>query len=904
MAKKTKQEQFRAVGDIRDWLNNNTVREIGRQAASGLFRDGIRPDADDDSMWGLWWTEYKNTYGINPKNRKKELEARRDFILHTKGDDFRKWISDHSVREIKELRKSTAAILKDDRKTDVTDDEMWGNWWDEEKKKRRVKSRDEKEELKRRRNFRHKPDIKTYADDDKMWGSWWDEYKKSRGIESVDRNEELKRRRNFKREKIWNGAMEVSMFAIWQSIAWIFTHMAFNNFALKGIEKSFAKMKKPAKGQSFVRSAAKLPKAAARKIPSTSAYALYYLVIAGMIWGGIKMSGNESDDKDAKNSVSADKGKKTAERFMITKENYKQYFDETFHLGAYSCIPTEGIWLNIYNDNGTQGTNTVFIGCTKYPKGGNFSSRESWLPLSENEITNNPDFIPDPDKALKCLYGYMKNQDYGYIYRLMRDTLNSASLLPHEHAAIFAITMGLPKNGVELMKFVKKNYANPIKCALKILGLNKAEEGFNKRYIHDCLFYLNANDYCERVKDCQINQMIDRGDSVAAQGTAIWDMITIDDLNMLQEDLTRGSTAIADSLVDRIVAWKSEDDNYITIEEFVRQSLNGTDAENILTAAESCCKLKPGTIRIGAINMENLVESGTNKFKSEDYKGALEDFLGARAAGNKTSSNTNNIAACYYRLGEYQKTIDESAKVLGNKYEKWRYCHAYYNMGLACEKLDKHKEAWDCYRLALSTSNQSVLAYEDAVARMEKRPDIKKIMDDPQNQIKFHPFRERDGGGGGAFGDSRDGGRRKHEGRDIYYSKGQECIAESGGVVESVNGTMYAGHRYNGIVYRKIIVKNYDETYSMYAYVTALKGIKAGTKIKRGQKIGVVQGLSDRYKKWNKKWDHIHFELANKISKNKHSLDDKMNPDPFLIQNRTGATLDLSQIISDKSGRD
>lgn len=111
--------------------------------------------------------------------------------------------------------------------------------------------------------------------------------------------------------------------------------------------------------------------------------------------------------------------------------------------------------------------------------------------------------------------------------------------------------------------------------------------------------------------------------------------------------------------------------------------------------------------------------------------------------------------------------------------------------------------------------------------------------------------REHDGWGSGHFGDSRDGGGRRHEGVDYIGISGQKVVAPISGYVTKI------GYAYEGSSLRYVEITNPALNYVARAhYVNPT--VEVGEAVQMGTKIGTLASLQDRYAGIT---DHVHLEL-------------------------------------------
>jgi len=116
---------------------------------------------------------------------------------------------------------------------------------------------------------------------------------------------------------------------------------------------------------------------------------------------------------------------------------------------------------------------------------------------------------------------------------------------------------------------------------------------------------------------------------------------------------------------------------------------------------------------------------------------------------------------------------------------------------------------------------------------------------------------------GSFWGDERDGGRRKHEGIDIFAKKGTPVVAVCNGIIVSSGNTPRGGK----VLWLQAL------RYRWKAYYAHLdqKKVKAGQLVKKGQVLGTVGNTG------NAKYtpSHLHFGIYK-------SFGGAMNPLPYV----------------------
>jgi len=127
-----------------------------------------------------------------------------------------------------------------------------------------------------------------------------------------------------------------------------------------------------------------------------------------------------------------------------------------------------------------------------------------------------------------------------------------------------------------------------------------------------------------------------------------------------------------------------------------------------------------------------------------------------------------------------------------------------------------------------------------------------------------HGIRYADRWGRGAYGASRDDGRRIHKGTDFIVSPiGQHVVAPCAGNVIRVK--LPYSKPVKGIMFSGILVRASDYEYTLF-YLEPLKEI-IRTRVEEGQLIGHAQDISMKY---SEMIPHIHMQI------------DSINPELFI----------------------
>ena len=115
---------------------------------------------------------------------------------------------------------------------------------------------------------------------------------------------------------------------------------------------------------------------------------------------------------------------------------------------------------------------------------------------------------------------------------------------------------------------------------------------------------------------------------------------------------------------------------------------------------------------------------------------------------------------------------------------------------------------------------------------------------------------------GSFWGASRDGGKRSHEGVDIFARKGTPVVAMSDGVVVSVGKGGRGG--------KTVWLRSFGHSWSEYYAHLDQQKVKVGQFVKKGQVIGTVGNTGNaRYTP-----SHLHFGI--------YTTDGAINPFPYV----------------------
>ncbi len=119
------------------------------------------------------------------------------------------------------------------------------------------------------------------------------------------------------------------------------------------------------------------------------------------------------------------------------------------------------------------------------------------------------------------------------------------------------------------------------------------------------------------------------------------------------------------------------------------------------------------------------------------------------------------------------------------------------------------------------------------------------------------------------FGDDRDGGRRRHEGVDIFARRGTPVVAAAAGIVTRVNETAIGG--------RVVWVWDPARSLSMYYAHLDEQRVSTGTRVRAGDVVGTVGNTGNA----RTTAPHLHFGI---YEAGRGAID----PDPFIRPEKPG----------------
>ncbi len=112
-------------------------------------------------------------------------------------------------------------------------------------------------------------------------------------------------------------------------------------------------------------------------------------------------------------------------------------------------------------------------------------------------------------------------------------------------------------------------------------------------------------------------------------------------------------------------------------------------------------------------------DKAVKSFKTGDYKFAATGFAELLKTNPNDALLWNDLAASYNNLGEYERALECTGKIFKEIKDKSQYGAAYYNAGVAREKLGQYESALENYKHAKKNGNKSS-DVDAAIARLQK----------------------------------------------------------------------------------------------------------------------------------------------------------------------------------------
>lgn len=402
--------------------------------------------------------------------------------------------------------------------------------------------------------------------------------------------------------------------------------------------------------------------------------------------------------------------KKTNTSYQITdKASFGTLYQDALPLMSVSMFPTECLVLNPYSDNKTSVQNTIGLGSFWYPKNGDPKSKD-WVKAS-TYFKNTPNHTITAEHALDLVDGWYRFREGGRIYKNLCNLLQGTTLKPNEFAAIASVMYNNEKKGAELCKYVAKHYNDPMKCAQKIISFDAPDgfSGIDKRHLHEAYLYLNLDNYVQNLYNLQIREGINSKDE---------HYITTSVTQLSEQEVVQGKKAVLSGDPKEIINAQNAIVKYVTknsvsVRQKIMDNVISPNVQKELLSygiltfelGKSDLALSPDQIYQQALDhyakATALEKEGKQSKSQKEYTLALQTFQELTGKGYKGADLYNDIAITYYHLGEYQKCINESKRVLETG-EETAYSAANYNAGKAYEQLGNKKRAILNYEAAIA----------------------------------------------------------------------------------------------------------------------------------------------------------------------------------------------------------
>ena len=362
-------------------------------------------------------------------------------------------------------------------------------------------------------------------------------------------------------------------------------------------------------------------------------------------------------------------------RYKITdKQSFDELYDAAFSLIIKSMLPTEMLITQGYSDNNKGVLNTIGIGSYWHPKNGNYTSSE-WIKTSEF-LRNRPNYTITPTQAKDLTDGWFRYRENGRIYDKMFKLLQGCELKVCEFAAIASCCYNSEAKGFDLCSYVHNNYKEPLKCANYLINLkcddSSFEAGIDKRHLHECLLYLNVEDYQQKIGMF----LLKKNNSGRFCGSSVTQLST-EQCERVRQDLKKGNLTEAKNTAHLIFNYVCK--NGVTIDE----------------VTGSCFNIDYEMAEIRH-NSDEMYKAALSSYNKGDYQKAYDGFQAMIDAGYNGADILNDLAITQYHMGKYKECIATCQKILETG-ETGQYSPANYNAGMAYEKMGNYLKAYENY---------------------------------------------------------------------------------------------------------------------------------------------------------------------------------------------------------------
>lgn len=436
-------------------------------------------------------------------------------------------------------------------------------------------------------------------------------------------------------------------------------------------------------------------------------------------------SGQSGKPKTEVSTVKKQAQKKKTDYTAVKIDKYsdiEKLFDKSLNIIFAELILEEVPMPCVYDDRGLfKGTkNTIGAGSTYSPLSlKDYNKQEAkWYHLAANQKTFASRKATNED-MLKLIIGWAKYRQYTQntktkkftkhdtILKRMFNQLCGASLKPNEFAALFCAVYNNESNISYLCPVIKKNYADPVKCANAMMIWWKhmsANTGTKDRCEFEANVYLNVDNFCE--------SMLDMYTCPSKRASCV----NVSSVNQLS--LTRKNYK----------TWCSDSQKrYLGVVYHETGKRTGD-------LCQSCMKHFNNPLYAISdgkkVSLQKQYDAAIALYNKKEYKKALENLLSIEKQGATGSDLYNDIAITALNLKKYDLCIQYCQKVLKTT-ERKEYAKACYNAGMAYEFKGNYDRAIVNYSMAIEyykkygiQSSSSAVNYEDvykaALARVQK----------------------------------------------------------------------------------------------------------------------------------------------------------------------------------------
>jgi len=414
------------------------------------------------------------------------------------------------------------------------------------------------------------------------------------------------------------------------------------------------------------------------------------------------------------------------------EQSFRQLYEASLPLMQLSMFPTEVLVLDPYADNTKGVSNTIGLGSFYYPIDGDATSTD-WE-LASKHFKKQGAHAISAEQALDLADGWYRHMDYGGVYKQMFKLLKGAELNAREFTAVATVMYNSKKSGKELCAFVQQNYQEPMQCAQKIVSFEASNKfgGIAKRHLHEAYLYLGLDDYVQKMYDFFVKTGVNSKGQFYAQTSVT---------QLSKEDVEAGKKAIASGDVAQIKKEQKKITSYIckggqTVREIIQENVLDTVHKKSLMQFdvfyEDCVPLQDILDARNGTSADMLYKTavkfydeglkfeqkGAKEKSQKNFEKALESFQKIIDGGHDGPDLHNDMAVTYYHLGEYQKCVDECAKVL--KFgEKELFSAANFNAGKAYEALGNIDRAMLNYKAGIQNGGDEKV-FTAQIQRLQK----------------------------------------------------------------------------------------------------------------------------------------------------------------------------------------